>query len=108
MQFLIFSVTDGHDQPATFRKLRTKRLRNGRRRCGNQNCVEWGKFRETQRTVATVDMHIRKSKSLQPRGGGRGKFRSGFDGKNYSRKVRKNGGLIPAPRPDLQDAFFAG
>ena len=69
-QFLTFCISYRQNHPATFRELRAKGFRNGRRASSNEYCVKRSKLRQPHRAVAAVNMDVFVSETLEP---GRGR-----------------------------------
>ena len=83
LQFLVFRVPYGKDDPAAFRKLREKRLRDRRSGSRNKDGVERSKFRQAKCAIATMYVRIRVAKPSQLGGSTGSKLRPSLNRENF-------------------------
>jgi len=99
LQFLMLRVADGKNHSAAPSKLGKKW--RGNRRCGrgNEDAIEWRKFWQTHRAIATVHVNVSITKPREAFRCGPRKLVPAFNGKDLFGQTGENRGLVAAAGP---------
>ena len=105
LQLLLRGVADWNDYAANVSQLLQQRFGYRWRGGGHQDRVVRREFRPSQRAVANQLSHIDIAKALQALASRLRQVGTKFDAEDFSRQLRKYGGLISAASANLQNFF---